>query len=181
MSNPMTTPQQSSPPAPQAVKELVERLRHAAKQLEGWDVEKPFREAAEALASLQEDRDRLERLYRERTELAEAQRRRAEQAERERDEWRCLAKDRGEVLSDAIRAMKDANTRAQQAERDLAAERERVRELEAALRGWNEAYPERGKGNSIEDLWARYGSEFAYAMKLTRAALSRPASTESRA
>lgn len=50
---------------------------------------------------------------------------------------------------------------------------ERERSLREALAAWEAAYPESDPDNSVDSLWGRYGSEFAHAMKLTRAALSR--------
>jgi hypothetical protein len=46
----------------------------------------------------------------------------------------------------------------------------RLREAEEALEAWKAAYPESDEDNSEHNLWGRYGSEFAHAMRLTRRA-----------
>lgn len=53
----------------------------------------------------------------------------------------------------------------------LLSQQSEINRLVEAASAWRDAYPEDQEDNSIHNLWGRYGSEFAHAMKLTRAAL----------
>jgi hypothetical protein len=49
---------------------------------------------------------------------------------------------------------------------------ETARAMLAALKALTNAYPENDEDNSVENLWARYGSEFACAVRDARAAVA---------